>query len=119
MTGVLIFLALVISTAPEGNTINAPQNVTIEGNTQVVSILAKGGYSPELSVAKANFPTILRLITDGTFDCSLALTVPLVGYRENLPTSGVTEIVLPSQNAGAVVNGVCTMGMYSFSVRFE
>lgn len=94
-------------------------NVAVENGTQIIEISAKGGYSPRKTVAKADMPTTLRVQTRGTFDCSSALVVPSVGYREYLPQSGTTDIPLPPQKAGAVVEGLCSMGMYSFSVTFE
>jgi hypothetical protein len=36
-----------------------------------------------------------------------------------LPPSGITDIELPAQEAGATVQGVCAMGMYSFAINFE
>lgn len=95
------------------------KNVTTQGDTQVVAITAKGGYSPRVSLAQAGVPTILALTTNGTFDCSLALTIPSVGFRKNLPSSGTEEVVIPPQKPGTKFQGVCAMGMYSFEVRFQ
>lgn len=39
--------------------------------------------------------------------------------RKNLPPSGTTDIEIPPQKAGAVVQGLCAMGMYNFSIKFE
>ncbi len=94
-------------------------NVTIVDGKQIVTISAKGGYSPKVSKAKANMPTILKMETTGTFDCSSALSLPSIGYEENLPPSGVTEIELPPQRAGTTFEGLCAMGMYGFEIAFE
>lgn len=94
-------------------------NVTINGGVQIIDIRAKGGYSPRVTKAKADTPTTLRVETNGTFDCSLALTVPAVGFRDTLPTTGVTPIEIPPQPAGTSLKGVCSMGMYAFTVKFE
>lgn len=94
-------------------------NVTVEDGKQVVSISAKGGYSPRLSKAKADMPTILKVETAGTFDCSSALSLPSISYQKNLPPSGVTEIELPPQKAGSTFEGLCAMGMYGFEIAFE
>ena len=93
-------------------------NVSVEGATQIVTIRAKGGYQPRVSVAKAGLPTILRFDTQGTFDCSAAVRVPSLGISRNLPFSGQTDIPLGTQVAG-VLKGSCGMGMYPFEVRFE
>lgn len=95
------------------------ENVSIVDGKQVVEVEAKGGYAPKASVAKADTPTILRVQTRKTFDCSSALTIPSIGYRANLPPSGVTEIEVPAQKSGTTLQGLCAMGMYSFKVRFN
>jgi plastocyanin domain-containing protein len=101
------------------DSMSAGNNVSIVDGTQIVEIRAKGGYSPRRSVAKAGVPTILRMKTSGTFDCSGALVIPAINYQENLPMSGNTDITLPAQTAGKTIQGFCAMGMYSFEVDFE
>ena len=109
--------ALILATrSPGAASVN---NVSIENGEQIVQIIAKGGYSPTLTSAKANMPTILRMKTNGSFDCSSALRIPSIGYQTNLPPSGSTDIELPSQKTGTSIQGVCAMGMYSFKVAFE
>ena len=94
-------------------------NVTIVDGKQVIQIRAKGGYAPRNTIAKANIPTIINVVTNGTYDCSAALNVPKVRFRQSLPASGATPIELPPQQPGATVRGVCAMGMYAFTVNFE
>ncbi len=94
-------------------------NVAMVEGKQVIQIDAKGGYAPRNTIAKANTPTVLNVQTNGTFDCSSALTVPAVGFRKNLPASGVTPIEIPPQQPGTTIKGVCSMGMYSFAVNFK
>lgn len=94
-------------------------NVSIVDGKQIVSITAKGGYLPNVSKAKADIPTTLRIATNATFDCSSTLTIPSMNYQKNLPPSGVTEIELPPQKAGSTFEGLCGMGMYSFEIMFE
>lgn len=101
------------------DSMSAGNNVSIVDGTQIVEISAKGGYSPRESVAKAGVPTILRMKTSGTFDCSGALVIPSINYQENLPMSGTTDITLPAQAAGKSIQGFCAMGMYSFEIYFE
>ena len=101
------------------DSMSAGNNVSIVDGTQIVEISAKGGYSPRKSVAKAGVPTILRMKTSGTFDCSGALVIPSINYQENLPMSGTTDITLPAQTAGKTLQAFCAMGMYSFEVDFE
>ncbi len=94
------------------------QNVSMEGEKQVIEIDAKGGYSPKLTTAKAGVPTMLRLKTNGTYDCSSAVTIPSLGFRKNLDATGVTEVEVPANAAQGTLEGVCAMGMYNFSVKF-
>ena len=103
-----------------GTTVPNPQtNITIVDGKQVIHIRAKGGYAPKNTVAKANMPTTINVVTNGTYDCSAALNVPGVGFQKYLPTSGTTPIEIPSQQPVATIRGVCAMGMYSFTVSFE
>lgn len=94
-------------------------NVSIKDGTQYIDLSAKGGYSPRLSVAQAGIPTKLKVATSATFDCSASLTIPSIGYRDILPPSGTTEIDIPAQEAGTTLQGTCSMGMYSFAIRFD
>jgi len=94
-------------------------NVSIVNGKQIIAIDAKGGYSPRLTIAKAGIPTVIKMNTTGTFDCSSALVIPNLKYRENLPLSGETLIDVPPQQAGTSMQGLCAMGMYNFTITFE
>ena len=94
------------------------QNVTMVNGTQVIEIRAKGGYQPRKTVAKAGVPTLLKLETNGTFDCSSAVRIPSMSVSKNLPPSGTTEIDLGTPQVGTL-QGVCAMGMYSFTIDFK
>ncbi|MDQ1299544.1 MAG: hypothetical protein QG636_212 [Patescibacteria group bacterium] len=109
--------AIVLSQKSDG-TEQVVQNVFMEGEKQIIEIDAKGGYSPKLTTAKAGVPTVLRLKTSGTYDCSSAVTIPSVGFRKNLVATGITEVEVPIKVAQGTLEGTCAMGMYSFSVRF-
>ncbi len=94
-------------------------NVSIEAGTQVIAIRAKGGYSPTVTSAKASMPTVLRVQTEGTYDCSSAIRIPSLGYSKTLEATGVVDVSIPPQKAGSTLQGVCAMGMYSFQIQFE
>ena len=94
-------------------------NVSIVEGKQIVDIGVKGGYSPKISTAKAEMPTTLRLKTNGTFDCSSAITIPALSYTSHLTPSGTTEVEVPPQKAGTSLQGVCAMGMYNFKINFN
>ena len=95
------------------------QNVSIVDGKQIITIDARGGYSPRSSLAQANMPTVIRMRTKGAFDCSIAVTIPSIQYRKNLPMTGETLIDIPPQAAGTTLNGFCAMGMYSFNIVFK
>lgn len=93
-------------------------NVRIENGQQIVEINAKGGYSPRTTTVQAGMPTILKVKTEGTYDCSSALTILALNYRKTLAATEVTDIEIPAQEAGTSIQGVCAMGMYNFSINF-
>ena len=92
-------------------------NVTVVEGKQIIDLTAKGGYTPLESAAKAGMPTILRVSTKGTFDCSSALRIPSMDISRNLPQSGSTDIDLGTPQLGTL-QGTCGMGMYPFEISF-
>lgn len=120
VAGVLIGGAIMFSSGKDvSGTEQAVNNVSIVNGKQIITINAKGGYSPRVTTAKADIPTVIKVATNGTFDCSSALTIPSIDYRENLSPSGETEIEVPSQKAGTTMQGLCAMGMYNFAIHFN
>ncbi|MEI8175228.1 MAG: cupredoxin domain-containing protein [bacterium] len=124
---VLIFFALnyskkapvkidnVEDTITEEDSVN---NVSVVDGKQIIEIRAKGGFHPVHSIAKANVPTVLRVDTNGTFDCSSIIRIPSMDISENLPMSGTTDIDIGTQKV-ATIQGTCGMGMYPFDIKFE
>lgn len=94
-------------------------NVSVVDGKQIIDIIAKGGYAPRTMIAKAGMPTVLRIKTQGTFDCSSGLTIPKLKYQKSLPATGVEEITVNSDQAQGTLQGVCSMGMYSFKIVFN
>jgi plastocyanin domain-containing protein len=93
-------------------------NVSIIDGKQIIEITAKGGYTPRKSLAKIGIPTILRVNTKGTFDCSSSIRISNLNISKILPQSGTTDIDLGIQNKGTI-NGSCGMGMYPFQIDFQ
>lgn len=93
-------------------------NVSIIDGVQYIDLTAKGGYSPRKSTAKAGLPTILRVKTSGTFDCSSIIRIPSMNISKNLYQTGTESITLGSPLAG-VLKGTCGMGMYPFEIDFQ
>ena len=93
-------------------------NVSIIDGKQIIQIKAKDGFSPEHSVAKAEIPTILRVETNGTFDCTSIVRIPSMDISKNLPLFGATDIDIGVQKVG-IFYGTCGTGAYSFDILFE
>lgn len=102
-----------------GSNTPSRSNVSIVNGKQIIEIDAKGGYSPRVTEAQAGIPTVIKMNTRGTFDCSSALVIRELNYQTNLPPSGTTEIEVPPQEAGSTFDGLCAMGMYNFRVNFN
>ena len=117
---ILIIAGAVFAVSGGKNTnSNIPvNNVSIVDGKQIIEVNARGGYSPRNSVAKAGIPTIVRFVTNGTFDCSSSVRIPSLGISKILPQTGSTDIDLGTQNIGKLV-GSCGMGMYPFQINFQ
>lgn len=114
------FIAVALMIVRDKNvapTINV-NNVSIVNGKQIIDLTAKGGYSPQKSIAKAGIPTILRITTSGTFDCSSFVRIPSMNVSKNLTPTGETEIDLGNPKLG-VLYGTCGMGMYPFEINFQ
>lgn len=120
--GTLGFFAMQMVNPSEGNqtaSVKSPaNNVSLSNGQQVVEIKAKGGYLPRVSTAKAGVPTVLKINTNGTFDCSSQVRIPSMNISRSLPPSGITEIALGTLEEG-VVQGTCGMGMYPFEINVQ
>jgi plastocyanin domain-containing protein len=106
------------STGGPGAPSAAAENVTITDNVQTIEIRAKGGYWPRKSVAKAGIPTVIKVNTAGTYDCSAAIRIPSLSIAKMLPPNGTSEIALGTPEAGKL-RGTCGMGMYNFEIQFQ
>lgn len=95
------------------------QNIEMKDGVQYITINAKGGYSPRVTTAKAGIPTKLIVKTDGTYDCSAALSIRAVGFQKILQKTGEETIDLGIPTAGVPIQGVCGMGMYNFALNFQ
>lgn len=103
-----------VPTTPTG----ANNPVQVVDGKQIIEIKAKGGYFPMEITAEAGIPTILRVSTSGTFDCSSAIRIPSMDISKNLPSTGQTDIDLGTPEAGKLA-GTCGMGMYPFEIDFQ
>lgn len=114
------FLLLQRNTQPEVTTLSdGSSNVSMENDQQIVTITAKGGYTPVMSTVEAGIPTVIRFDTNGTFDCSSGVRIPSLGINESLPSNGTTDIAIGTLSAGDSIQGTCSMGMYRFEVNAQ
>lgn len=110
----------VVSAKPgaDSGAVAAPTAAIIDGK-QIIDISAKGGYSPRVVVAKAGVPTVLRVTTSGTFDCSASVVIPKLSYQKFLQPSGTEDIAISAEQAQGTLQGLCAMGMYNFQIKFQ
>ena len=94
------------------------QNIEIRDGIQYITINARGGYSPKVSLVQANIPTKLVMKTNSTYDCSASLVIRSIGYQKILPNTGEEIIDLGTPRTGTL-QGLCSMGMYNFAVNFN
>ena len=94
------------------------QNVEVRDGVQYITIQARGGYSPKNTTAQADLPTKLVVKTNGTYDCSSSLVIKSIGYQKILPQTGEEVIDLAVPQAG-ILQGLCSMGMYNFTIDFK
>mgnify|MGYP000888536555 FL=1 len=66
----------------------AGENSEIKDGIQYITVNARGGYSPKVSMAKAGIPTKLIVKTNGTYDCSASLVIRAVGFQKILSQTG-------------------------------
>jgi plastocyanin domain-containing protein len=92
----------------------AGTDAAVDGTVRV-----KAGYYPREIVLPANRETVLRLETKDTYDCSASFSINKLGIERFLPPNGFTDITLPAQPEGSEIIAGCSMGMYSFKIKFQ
>ena len=118
ITNSLAIVGIIPPLFPSEVSASPEHNIVVSSGVQVVNIWAKGGFTPAQSVAKSGVPTILRINTSGTFDCSSSVRIPSLNIFKNLPPSGTTDIDLGISSVGTL-QGMCGMGMYPFEIVFN
>lgn len=84
----------------------------VEGMEEFTITVANTRYSPNYLSAPSGQPIRVRLVTNNTYGCTRAFTIPALRIRQILPASGETVIELPPQPPGKLYF-TCSMGMYS------
>lgn len=115
----LLIISQVLLRGERGGAGNNVEAVVMENGVQVITIAAKGGYSPQFIEAKSGVVTELRVTTNGTYDCSSSLVIPSLGYSDFLEPTGTEVIRIPADQAQGKIDGTCGMGMYNFEIAFK
>lgn len=113
----LLVLTVALRTNMSGGTVTG--EAIVENGRQTIDIAAKGGYTPNYIEAKAGVPTDLRVLTNGTYDCSSSILIPSLGYQKMLEATGVETVSLTAEQAQGTLEGTCGMGMYRFQIAFK
>jgi len=88
-------------------------------NNELIVNATGYGYEPPSLRAPANTPIKLNLVTNDTYSCSRAFTIPELNMAKLLPATGTTVLEIPPQPPGKVLAFTCSMGMYSGEIVFE
>ena len=113
----LLVLTVALRTNMSGGTVTG--EAIVENGRQTIDSAAKGGYTPNYIEAKAGVPTDLRVLTNGTYDCSSSILIPSLGYQKMLEATGVETVSLTAEQAQGTLEGTCGMGMYRFQIAFK
>ena len=89
--------------------------------SQMIEITVKGSYTQATARAKAGAPLTLRFKfkSNGTLDCSSQVRIPILGWSQDLATTGEAIAQISSQKAGTTLSSVCSMGMNNIKITFE
>jgi len=117
-SGLIVAIVSIKPTVSAGVADANVNNVSIVDGIQIVTINARGGYQPRNSIAKSGIPTVVRFVTNNTYDCSSFVRFPSLNILKTLPPTGTTEVNIGSQQAISL-KGSCGMGMYPFQIDFK
>lgn len=95
-----------------GTSTQMAQAKEVDGVQEVTIDVVSEGYAPNVIQVKRGQPIRLRLVTNETYSCARAFTIPSMNIEQLLPLTGETVIDIPAQQPGSVYF-TCSMGMYS------
>jgi sulfite exporter TauE/SafE len=95
------------------------ETVGTTSNSELQLAVKGSGYEPETLKAPANQPIKLTLVTNKTYSCARAFTIPELDITKILPATGSVIVEIPPQQPGKVLAFSCSMGMYSGKIVFE
>lgn len=108
-------LASIMDSVNTGGAVRTQQT----GDVQEVTInVGDHGYAPNRLVAASGKPIKLMMVTQDSYSCARAFTIPSLGIKQILPITGRTEIEIPSQSPGTIYFS-CSMGMYTGEIQVQ
>lgn len=84
---------------------------SVTAGVQEISVMVKGGYTPDLIVVKAGQPVRLNFTRQETASCSEMVLFPDFGKSAKLPTGETVAIEFTPQKPGEF-GFQCQMGMF-------
>ena len=87
-----------------------PTFATMKGNTQEITVVVEGAYTPNLIAAKKGIPLRITFDRRETDDCSEFVSFPDLKINKKLEPMATTVVEFTPQNAGEF-EFVCSMGM--------
>ena len=88
--------------------------VNTEGIQEATINVNQFGYESSVDSLKAGVPTRLKLVTNETYNCTIAFTIPKYDIYKILPTTGEEYVEFTPTQKGKLTYA-CSMGMYSGS----
>ncbi len=85
--------------------------VAADGVQEITINVLDRGYVPNILNVESDKPIRLKLVTNNTYGCARAFTIPSLGISRVLPERGEEVISLPAQPVGRIYF-TCSMGMY-------
>lgn len=119
VTGVKLYKGNNSSDSSWKGSLAASSNVAVVNGKQQITITAGQGYTPRITQAKAGMPTEIKIQGRNAYGCESAVRIPELGYSKNLAATWSDIVKLPEQKVWDIINGTCSMGMYSFQIQFN
>lgn len=92
--------------------VNTKTSSLTDGYQTITVNVTSSGYSPRQISLTKNIPVKLKLITNNTYSCARAFTIPALNIQRILPSTGETIIEFTPTQTGKIPFS-CSMGMYT------
>ena len=106
------YKAAIFNPVPKEVNAGKVAGINAEGLQEVTINVVTGGYVSDVDAVKAGVPTRLKLVTNNTYGCSRAFTIPKLGYQITLPETG-EEVYEFTPTEKGLLSYTCSMGMYT------